>query len=628
MFVRCLSVGLAVFLAVTAWILGPDLFKLGWKSLPIEFRYRLPFLFLEALLVAYPVALFGAIGLIATALRSSRRIPGQVPGGRRRAVRLLAAGASILFSLLVLDVGAAVWRSWRERMPDLPGVLPTQFRPGVNGVEGSTEAPAPAAFPRLQGRFADDRSQAALRVLVIGESSAEGQPYNPWLSIAHIAAWKLESVFPGRSAEVDMWAYGGATLWDMHNRLAGLKYRPDALLLYAGHNEFQSRFAWQREPGNYYFDERPRPYSPATLASLLRFSPLCRLVLETWERQSVSLRPPRRVTRKLIDQPTCTPEEHAAILDDFARRLESIAAYCEAIGTLAIFVVPACNDGDYDPNRSALDPATPRAEREAFERQFERARAAEAPAPAEALRLYRDLVARHPEFADAQYRLARLLEQAGEYREAREHYILARDDDRMPHRCQEDFRRAYRDVAARHPSLLLVDGPRVLEAASEHGILDDRLFSDAHHPNLIGYVALSQDLLNQLRARRAFGWPADAPTPSVDVDDCARHFGMDANRWDEICKRSWAWFNTVAYIRYDPTFRLERAETFRRASEAIESGSDPADAGLPGWDRHRVPSTSPRYRPREPVEKSNDEPDAAVGASPVPVPSGSVNRRG
>ncbi len=373
LFVRSLVLGMAVFLALAAWMLGPDLFKLGWKALPIEFRVRVPFLYLDALLIAYPVALLVAVGLISAVLIKGDRSRHADPARRRRQVRSLALGTSILLSLLLLDIGAVAWRSWRDRMPRLPGVLPTALRKGVNGVEGSTEIPPPDASPTLPSRFAaGGGTENALRILVIGESSAEGQPYNPWLSVGQIAAWKLESVFPGRPVKVNMWAYGGATLWDMHNRLAGLNYRPDALLLYVGHNEFQARFAWQREPGNYYLDERPKLYSPESLTSLLRFSPLCRLALDTWEHHRVSIRPPRRATRNLIDQPTCSPEEYAAIRDDFARRLEAIADYCDEIKTQAIFIVPPSNDGGYDPNRSALDPATPRSEREAFAREVER----------------------------------------------------------------------------------------------------------------------------------------------------------------------------------------------------------------------------------------------------------------
>ena len=91
---------------------------------------------------------------------------------------------------------------------------------------------------------------------MIGESSGRGEPYHPWLSVAQIAAWRLEKVFPGSTIQVDMWATGGAILETMHKKLAGLTYRPDALMVYVGHNEFQGRYAWMREV-DHYLGRRP-----------------------------------------------------------------------------------------------------------------------------------------------------------------------------------------------------------------------------------------------------------------------------------------------------------------------------------------------------------------------------------
>ena len=111
----------------------------------------------------------------------------------------------------------------------------------------------------------------------------------------------------------------------------------------------------------------------------------------------------------------------------------------------------------------------------------------------------------------------------------------------MPLRCPEPLREAYRKVAARHPSVVLVDGPRVLAAKSRHGIIDDRFFHDAQHPNLHGYAALAEDLMKQLE-RRAFSWPDGKPVPVVDAEICARHFGIDALRWAEVATRDF-WFS-------------------------------------------------------------------------------------
>jgi hypothetical protein len=128
----------------------------------------------------------------------------------------------------------------------------------------------------------------------------------------------------------------------------------------------------------------------------------------------------------------------------------------------------------------------------------------------------------------------------------------------------------------------LVDGPKVLEDQSAHGILDDGLFHDAQHPNLPGYVALAQDILIQLYRRRAFGWPANIEAPLVDAGACAGHFGLDASRWATICSREAAFYQVTAYIRYDPKLRNERAAAYRRAAERIKSGASPAESKIPG----------------------------------------------
>ena len=108
----------------------------------------------------------------------------------------------------------------------------------------------------------------------------------------------------------------------------------------------------------------------------------------------------------------------------------------------------------------------------------------------------------------------------------------------MPLRCPELLRKVYREVAAGHPAVVLVDGPKVLEAKSRHGLIGDQFFHDAQHPNLHGYVALAEDLVKQLGARRAFSWPADQPVPAVDPESCARHFKIGPEQWaDRVARR-------------------------------------------------------------------------------------------
>src|SRR5262249_44198678 len=140
------------------------------------------------------------------------------------------------------------------------------------------------------------------------------------------------------------------------------------------------------------------------------------------------------------------PSEYAFLREDFRRRLDALAAYCGRVGALPILIVPASNDGAFEPSRSVLSGETPAAAREAFARAFREARAAEPAAPEVAITEYRRLTEQHPEFAEAHYRLARLLARAGAADEARAHFIRARDLDGLPLRCPSDYRDQVRGV--------------------------------------------------------------------------------------------------------------------------------------------------------------------------------------
>ena len=410
------------------------------------------------------------------------------PARRRGAARPLLARmlllcASGLLAIIAAEAVAAVWRARTHRHPALP-VLSTR----------SSSADA-------------DK----LNIAVIGGSAAYGLPFEKWLSTGHIVAWKLGEAIPGRRVRLDVLAEPGVHLERMHQKLAEYRWRIDLLIIFSGHNEFTYRYAWSRSP-EYYTDEIP--FRPGRLLKKLavRFSPLCGMIQEGIEANGLGDPPPPEITRQLVDVPVCTPDEYAERKEDFRRRLEAIVAHCERTGTLAVLLIPPSNDSGFEPNRSTLPATTPRAEREAFTSRFLTVRAGEQSDPARATESYRAILADQPDFAEAHFRLARLLERSGNRREAEPHYRAARDLDGLLMRCPGDFQEVYREIAARHPQALLIDGQAALAAASPGGILGDELFLDAMHPTVRGHALLAQAVLEGLRQRRAFGWPEGTPS--------------------------------------------------------------------------------------------------------------------
>ncbi len=249
-------------------------------------------------------------------------------------MRCVALAASMMIAVVLAESAAGAYLAWLHRTP-----------------------PLPPAHPNARSETGD------VRIVVVGESSAEGVPYRDWLSVGKVVTWQLRRAIPWRMFHVEVQARPGWTLEQMHQRLVESRSQPDAVIIYAGHNEFASRFGWSSDVP-YYLDE-PVPPAEAAAGLVGRYLPLTRLLGETLERERVAAAPRPR-PRSLVDVPSHTPADRSARLADFRRRLEGLVAYCERVGALPVLVIPPGNDAGFEPSRSILPPETSRAEREAF----------------------------------------------------------------------------------------------------------------------------------------------------------------------------------------------------------------------------------------------------------------------
>lgn len=481
----------------------------------------------------------------------SRRSPG---ASRLKAARWLLLCVSCMAGLGLAEITAATWLARTHRLPALP--------------ERFTEP----ALPHDE-----------LSIVVIGASSALGVPYKDWISLGAIVGHELRRVIPSRRFRVDVLAEEGATLEAMHRKLAGLSRRPDALIVYSGHNEFLARFSLSNRM-SYYVDEPWARRRSAWLERAGRISPLFTLVAQNLEKQRVGMIPVNNFgpVETLVGRPVCSPAEAAAVVADFHRRLEAIVADCVRIGCLPILIIPPGNDSS-NPNQSYAAPSIRQEARQVLFRRLESIRALEPRDPAGAIAGYREFVADQPTHAEAHYRLARLLDAAGSIAEANRHYILARDHDGLPMRCITPLEAVYHTVASRHErSVVLVDGPAVLRARSRRGILDAHLFHDNVHPTLTGYVALAEAVLGGLKARGAFGWPESTPAPVLDPRRCAAQFGLGATAWAIVCDRCAVYYTLYSSISFDPSERTAWRNRYADASRQIRAGTPPENVGVPG----------------------------------------------
>jgi hypothetical protein len=564
-----LTVGLTIVL--TGMLIG--ILRIH-DDLPEWVYWKAELIFLIALEIVYGIA--ACLSFVGLIVLSSLILRARGTGkGRSLIARGLLVCIALLGGLALAEGTCAVWIAWSHRFTVVP----------VGGLEANEPSRSSTRFAKplreisLRTDFPDPPGDHDIDLVVLGESSAEGVPYQRWLSIGKIVSWKLQQVIPDRPIHLHVLALAGDTLERQHQTLANLNRRPDLLVIYCGHNEFYSRLWWSRNLDHYVVDQRPSRVR-VIIDKLERGSSVCSLIRETADKCRIAIPPPADTRRDLVDVPVYTAEEYRLLLADFQNRMDEMVSYAERVGAVPILILPPANDAGFEPNRSYLPPMTPRAERDAFERQFLAARQLETVDPAAARQGYQALLARQPCFAEAHYRLGQLLEQSGDWDEAYRQYVLARDTDGMPMRCPSSFQQAYRDVASRH-GCIVIDGQSYFHAIGRHGLLDDELFQDAMHPSLRGQIALAQAVLLALQKRQAFGWPADSPVPVIDPSQCINHFGIDKSAWRSIASW-WKGFNElVAPLRYDRTMRWRKRAAAIAAVELIDAGVAPENVGLP-----------------------------------------------
>jgi hypothetical protein len=447
----------------------------------------------------------------------------------------------------MLELGSSALRTWIHRFPALP----------------KTFEAAPS----------DE-----YRIVILGGSSALGEPYRPWLSVGQIVAWRLQQAVPSRRFECEILAWLGDSLEMQHRKLATLKRRPNAVIIYSGHNEFAARFEEERDP---WLDEEPRTQVFRFVYRTTLMSPFCRLVYEFISKNRLDSPPPLSGRHQLIDPALCSPSESAEILADFSRRLEVLVSYCEQIGALPILIIPPANEAGYEPSRSTIPASVSREERRHLVDEFEAARNSESSDPARSLTGYTMILGRHANFAEAQFRLGRLLERQGRLTEAGDHYLASLDNDGLPIRCPARFRDVYRQVANRHPGSILIDGRRELSAISSNGLIGDEVIQDTHHPTLVGIVALAGAILREFPLRKVFGPRSSIELP-LDPGECAAHFGIDNSKWVTVCERTSVHYQRVAGYRYDPAERLGKSRLYAEAAERLRRGTAPESLGVAG----------------------------------------------
>ena len=338
-----------------------------------------------------------------------------------------------------------------------------------------------------------------IRIMSLGGSTTYGHPYDNRLSYNVWLEARLNASNSERTWEVINCggiSYASYRLANLMEEL--VEYEPDVVLVCTGHNEFLEERTY-RELRN----QNPILAKAIGVGAKFRtFGLLSRLLHP---------QPASSATKSLLAPEVDTILEQygpdAYLRDDRMRdqivahyraSLRRIVSLARSAGAEVIFIQPASNLRDFSPFRSQHAELS-LAEERRYERAFESARV-ELDSQL-ALAHFEEAIGIDARYAQGLFEYAGALLKAGQWQQAREYFVRAKDEDVCPLRAPTAISNAMREVAAA-ADVTIVDFPALVDDRSQTGlgyaIPGSESFLDHVHPNTATHRDLGYELYERI----------------------------------------------------------------------------------------------------------------------------------
>jgi lysophospholipase L1-like esterase len=324
------------------------------------------------------------------------------------------------------------------------------------------------------------------RIFVMGESATAGYPYPGNVAFSRILQGRLADAFPDRTVEIvnlALTATNSYALADLIDEI--LAQQPDAILIYAGHNEFYGALGAASTVSLGPLHRQVRAYLwlrrlwifQAMENGLSRFNNASGITVhDQAEGAPLTLMGRMAGNTSIVYGST----GYLRARDQFEANLRMVLGKAKAAAVPVVISDLVCNLRDQAPFASSGSDPLQR--------------------------------------ADDVFRDARALEDRGSYDVARAAYMRARDLDVLRFRAPEEFNSIIHRVAEEF-GLPVVPMKSYFEAASPHGLVGSGLMLEHLHPNVEGQLLMSQAFLDMMRKR-----------------------GMIAARWDDVRVKPLAYY--------------------------------------------------------------------------------------
>jgi tetratricopeptide (TPR) repeat protein len=345
------------------------------------------------------------------------------------------------------------------------------------------------------------------RIFCMGGSTTYGRPYNDATSFG---GWLREFLKTADSKHNWQVINAGGISYASY-RVASLmeeliEYEPDLFIIYCGHNEFLERRTYSRLMAT--------PSAVRETAAILARSRVytsVRALLSVSgssgsQGSSGADELPEEVDAILDgsvgpDDYQRDDEQHSQVIAHYRFNLARMIEIARSVGARVLLVNPAANERNMSPFKSQHrddlkpDDVTRWEELIAQATTHQESRDLE-----EALNSLDQAVELDPLYAETHFQQGEILFALNRYREAKEAFQRAIDEDVCPLRILSEMRPVITEVASEY-DVPVVDFQKLLESKTEIAITGEEWFLDHVHPTIAGYRTLALRLLDELESQ-------------------------------------------------------------------------------------------------------------------------------
>ena len=370
----------------------------------------------------------------------------------------------------------------------------------------------PDAAPGVQyPAFRTEKSEKSLRIVVQGASTVAGIPYKKGGAFPAMLEHRLKKSLPHKEVEVintGITAVCSYTLLDLADDI--VKINPDAVIIYAGHNEYYGVLgigSSQRLGG---YSGLVRFYHEMNRFRLVQVMRKAHAAFAGKKTADIISRPNSTLMERMVKDREIPfgSELYEQGVEQFRVNLTKLAGKYRKNEIPVFICTLVSNLKDLEPFLGATSP-------ELTDNT-------------------------HPENADYHFNQGMKHYQEGTYQKARTQFSLARDYDLLRFRAPSEFNEIIREVADKQDAIL-VDVEGIFEANSTGGIVGNELLTEHVHPNIQGYFLIADACYHALnKSSIAEDWEHVIPSgsarkdlPVTEVDSIYGLIGI------QILKNSW-----------------------------------------------------------------------------------------